>query len=76
MAWIPPSTVHEREVSLGKDQPDATIDRVSRSMRTVSSNVTLPLGHAIALTIPQSVESGGGAVEFEDWLILRVKRSN
>ncbi len=76
MAWIPPSDVTQRAVSLGKEQPDATIDRVSRSMRTISSNVSLPLGEAIALSIPQVIETGGSVVEFEDWLILRVKKSD
>lgn len=47
-----------------------TIELTSRHMRTVSTTVRMPLGEAVALSIPG--DDGG---EHEDWLILHVRRA-
>ena len=73
MAWIPDSTIEERAVRLGPDAGDATIDQLTRRMRTVSTATHLRLGDAIALSIPGELPGTGIAPEYEDWLILQVR---
>ncbi|MCZ6836964.1 MAG: hypothetical protein O7G85_14400 [Planctomycetota bacterium] len=73
-AWIPTSDIQTRSVALNGETSDATIDHVNRSMRTVSCSATLGLDQAIALSIPRQLDDTGRALEYEDWLIIRVKR--
>jgi len=84
LAWVPASQIDARPVTLsggagvegGDDGGRAgagSIDRVTRSMRTVSTSATLRRDQAIVLTIPRQLDDRGQAAEFEDWLIVRVR---
>jgi hypothetical protein len=46
-----------------------------RSMRSVSSTTALKVGESIALSIPSQLADSGAAMEWEDWLIVRVRKS-
>ena len=74
MAWVPSTTVTSRDVALGTPSGEGSIDQTKRSMRTVSAATTVKLGDAIAFSIPAQLSDTGTAVEFEDWLIVRVRR--
>lgn len=74
MAWVPNTEISEREVSLGAGSADSTIDQTTRSMRTVSAATTVRLGEAIAFSIPAQLNDAGIDAEWEDWLIVRVRR--
>ena len=74
MAWVPSTQVSSRDVALGTPSGDGSIDQTKRSMRTVSAATTVKLGDAIAFSIPVQLSDTGSAVEFEDWLIVRVRR--
>ena len=74
MAWVPSTQVSSRDVALGTPSGDGSIDQTKRSMRTVSAATTVKLGEAIAFSIPLQLSDTGTAVEFEDWLIVRVRR--
>jgi hypothetical protein len=75
MALVPPTEVTQRPARFGPGEADGTIDQVQRSMRTVSSQTALNLGEVIALTIPQELHDQAAA-EYEDWLLVRVRRAN
>jgi len=75
MALVPPAQVTPRAVRLGVGGADTTIDQVQRSMRTVSSQTSVALGDVIALTIPQEIDSQAAAAEYEDWLLVRVRKA-
>ena len=75
MALVPPAQVTPRAVRLGVGAADTTIDQVQRSMRTVSSQTSVALGDVIALTIPQEINSQAAAAEYEDWLLVRVRKA-
>ena len=75
MALVPPAQVTPRAVRLGVGGADTTIDQVQRSMRTVSSQTSVALGDVIALTIPQEINSQAAAAEYEDWLLVRVRKA-
>ena len=74
MAWVPSTTVTSRGVALGTPSGEGSIDQTKRSMRTVSAATTAKLGDAVAFSIPAQLSDVGTAVEFEDWLIVRVRR--
>ncbi len=74
MAWVPSTDVTSRDVALGTPSGDGSIDQTQRSMRTVSAATTAKLGDAVAFSIPAQLSDSGNAVEFEDWLIVRVRR--
>ncbi len=74
MAWVPSTTVTSRSVALGTPSGDGSIDQTQRSMRTVSATTTAKLGDAVVFSIPAQLSDTGTAVEFEDWLIVRVRR--
>ncbi len=74
MAWVPSTEISSRDVALGTPSGDGSIDQTKRSMRTVSAATTAKLGEAIAFSIPAQLSDTGTAVEFEDWLIVRVRR--
>lgn len=74
MAWVPSTEISSRDVALGTPSGDGSIDQTKRSMRTVSAATTVKLGDAIAFSIPAELSDTGSAVEFEDWLIVRVRR--
>jgi hypothetical protein len=75
MAWIPAATVSERPVRLASGEAEASIDRVTQRMRTVSTNVKLDFDEGVALTIPAELGEAGPAIGYEDWLVLRVRRA-
>ena len=74
MAWVPSTEISSRDVALGTPSGNGSIDQTKRSMRTVSAATTVKLGDAIAFSIPAQLSDTGSAVEFEDWLIVRVRR--
>ena len=74
MAWVPSTQISSRDVALGTPSGNGSIDQTKRSMRTVSAATTAKLGEAIAFSIPAQLSDSGNAVEFEDWLIVRVRR--
>ena len=72
LAWVPTTQVAPRAITLAPGIAEATIDQTQRTMRTVSSTTKLKLGDAIALSIPSQLSDQGSALEWEDWLIVRV----
>lgn len=74
MAWVPTSSIAKRDVSLALADEDASIDQVTRSMRTVSATAKLRLDQGLVLTIPNHLDATGRAAEYEDWLIIRTCR--
>jgi hypothetical protein len=72
MAWVPTTQVAPRAVTLAPETVATTIDQTQRTMRTVSSATKVKLGDAIALSIPSQLSDQGSALEWEDWLIVRV----
>lgn len=74
MAWVPSTQISSRDVALGTPSGDGSIDQTKRSMRTVSAATTVKLGEAIAFSIPAQLSDTGSAAEYEDWLIVRVRR--
>ncbi len=74
MAWVPNAEISEREVTLGAGSAASTIDQTARSMRTVSAATTVKLGEAIAFSIPAQLNDASIDAEWEDWLIVRVRR--
>jgi hypothetical protein len=74
MAWVPSTQTTQRSIALGTGAGEASIDQTIRSMRTVSSTTTLKMGDAIALSIPNQLSDTGAAMEWEDWLIVRVHK--
>jgi hypothetical protein len=85
MAWVPNTQVITRPVALGPVQSSVaaessgsgsgpSIDETTRSMRTISSTAKVRLGEAIALSIPAELSPDGKSMEWEDWLIVRVRR--
>lgn len=76
LAWIPPVSVIERAVQFGPEGGDATIDQLTRSMRTVSTATRLALGEAVTMSIPYEVDPNGLAREWEEWLIIQVRAAH
>lgn len=74
MSWVPPSSIAQRDVSLAPTDEEASIDQVTRSMRTVSATAKMGLDQGLVLTIPNHLDASGRAAEFEDWLIIRTWR--
>jgi hypothetical protein len=75
MAWVPSTQTTQRAVALGAGVNEATIDQTMRSMRSVSSTTALKVGESIALSIPSQLSDNGAAMEWEDWLIVRVRKA-
>lgn len=75
MAWIPGLAVTERSIVLAPGAEAATIDQLARSMRTVSTTVTLGLGEAIALSIPHQLDRPAEGGDWEEWLIVQVREA-
>jgi len=73
LAWIPDLEVSERSIVLAPGAEAATIDQLARSMRTVSTTITLSLGEAIALSIPHQLDRPAEGGEWEEWLIIQVR---
>jgi len=73
LAWIPDAQIEQRAVRLGPDAGDATVDHLTRRMRTVSTATHMHLGDAIALSIPHELPDAGIAPEYEDWLIVHIQ---
>jgi hypothetical protein len=71
MAWIPNTEMLKRDVRLAPDDGKASIDLVTRRMRTVSTTVSTAFGEGVALSIPQSPNTRGQP--WEDWLLIRVR---
>lgn len=74
MAWVPSTQTTQRSIALGTGAGEASIDQTIRSMRSVSSTTTMKIGDAIALSIPNQLSDNGAAMEWEDWLIVRVRK--
>jgi hypothetical protein len=65
MAWKPAPEIQV----LDGVTPNASRER----MRSVSANVRVPLGQAIALSVSARPNSDGASMEDEDWLIVRLR---
>ena len=74
MAWIPSTQAATRPITLGPGAAETTVDQTVRSMRSVSSTTKLKVGDAIALSIPNQLSDQGAAMEWEDWLVVRVRK--
>ena len=74
MAWIPSAEVVQRPVRLASGQAEATIDQSRRAMRTVSGMSKLRIGDALAMSIPAQVDNKAASLEWEDWLIVSVRK--
>ena len=74
MAWVPSTDVTSRGVALGTPSGNGSIDLTKRSMRTVSAATSTKLGDGVVFSIPAQLSDAGTAVEFEDWLIVRIRR--
>ncbi len=74
MAWVPSTNVTSRGVALGTPSGDGSIDQTKRSMRTVSAATSAKLGDGVVFSIPSQLSDTGSAAQFEDWLIVRVRR--
>ena len=74
MAWVPSTDVTSRGVALGTPSGDGSIDLTKRSMRTVSGATIATLGDGVVFSIPAQLSDTGSAAQFEDWLIVRIRR--
>lgn len=74
MAWVPGTKITSRSVALGSASTEGSIDQTLRKMRTVSSATITKLGDAVIFSIPSQLSDSGGTLEYEDWLIVRVRK--
>ncbi len=74
MAWVLGTKVSSRSVALGSASGEGSIDQTLRKMRTVSSTTISKLGDAVIFSIPSQLNDAGGSLEYEDWLIVRVRK--
>lgn len=74
MAWVPGTEITSRSVALGSSSTEGSIDQTLRKMRTVSSATITKLGDAVIFSIPSQLSDSGGTLEYEDWLIVRVRK--
>ncbi|MCH8822591.1 MAG: hypothetical protein IH984_03690 [Planctomycetes bacterium] len=74
MAWVPGTKITSRSVALGSSSTEGSIDQTLRKMRTVSSATITKLGDAVIFSIPSQLSDSGESLEYEDWLIVRVRK--
>ncbi len=72
MAWKPSAAI---VLAHTEESAGSPLDRTKQRLRTVSSQTRCTLGDAILLSIPASPSDAGASIEYDDWLVIRVRRS-